>query len=167
MLKQQLQKELTDSLKSGDQLKRLVLGALLTAIKNRELNKRSQLSKTVFDKAELEEKSKLDDGEILEVVAGEVKKRKDSTEQFRGGGRKDLADKEESEMKILMAYLPEQMSEEEIRKEIQTAISEIGAKTAKEMGKVIGAVMPKVKGRADGGTVSRIAKELLSKSGIF
>jgi len=66
-----------------------------------------------------------------------------------------------------MAYLPEQMSEEEIRKEIQTAISEIGAKTAKEMGKVIGAVMPKVKGRADGGTVSRIAKELLSKSGIF
>src|SRR3989344_6597136 len=97
MLKQQLQKELTEALKSGDQLKRLVLGALLTAIKNRELNKRSQLSKTVFDKTELEEKSKLDDGEILEVVAGEVKKRKDSTEQFRGGGRKDLADKERSE----------------------------------------------------------------------
>src|SRR3989344_5070179 len=99
MLKQQLQKELTEALKSGDQLKRLVLGALLTAIKNRELNKRSQLSKTVFDKTELEEKSKLDDGEILEVVAGEVKKRKDSTEQFRGGGSKCRKRKSEKKFK--------------------------------------------------------------------
>jgi len=163
MLQEKIRKELTESLKSGDQLKRLVLGTLLTEIKNRELNKRSQLSKTIFDKAELEEKSKLDDSEILEVVAGEVKKRKDSVEQFRGGGRKDLADKEESEMKILMTYLPKQLSEEEIRKEVQTAISETGAKTTKEIGKLIGVVMPKVKGRADGGTVSRIAKELLSK----
>jgi len=97
MLKQQLQKELTDSLKSGDQLKRLVLGTLLTAIKNRELNKRSQLSKTVFDKAELEEKSKLDDGEIIEVVAGEVKKRKDAIVLYEKGNRPELAEKEQKD----------------------------------------------------------------------
>ena len=166
MLKQQLQKELIEALKSGDQLKRLVLGGLLTAIKNKELAKRTQLSKKVSDTAELEKQSQLDDEEVLEVIASEVKKRKDSAEQFQNGGRKDLAEKEESETKILTAYLPQQMSEEEVRKEVREAISGTGAKTAKEIGKVISAVMSRVKGQADGGTVSRIVKELLSKSEI-
>ncbi len=164
MLKEQLQKELTESLKSGDQLKRLVLGTLLTAIKNRQLAKRTQLSKTTADSVELEKQSQLNDEEILETIAGEVKKRKDSIEQFRNGGRNDLAEKEESEMKILVSYLPQQLSEEEVRKEVSDAISKTGAKTLQDLGKVIGAVMSKVKGRAGGGVVSKIAKEFLESN---
>ena len=161
MLKQQLQKDLNESLKSGNQLKRLVLGMVMTAIKNKELGKRQQLSKTVSDTGELEKQSQLTDEEIIEVVAGEVKKRKESVEQFKAGGREELAQKEKSEMDILLAYLPEQMGESEICAEIQKTISETGATSAKDVGKVIGAVMAKLKGRADGGMVSKIVKKLL------
>src|SRR3989344_6741869 len=113
MLKQQLQKELNESLKAGDQIKRLVLGMVMTSIKNRELGKRQQLSKTVSDTGELEKQSQLTDEEILEVIASEVRKRKESVEQFKAGGREELAQKEKSEMDILLAYLPEQMCEDE------------------------------------------------------
>lgn len=164
MLQEQIRQELNQALKSGDQLKRLVLGTLLTAVKNRQLAKRTQLSKTVTDSAELEKQSQLNDEEILEAIVGEVKKRKDSIEQFKNGGRNDLAEKEESEMKILVSYLPEQLSEEEIRKEVSDAIAKTGAKTPQDMGKVIGTVMSKIKGRADGGTISKIAKELLGSN---
>ena len=161
MLKQQLQKDLNESLKSGDQLKRLVLGMLMTAVKNKELVKRQQLSKSVSDASELEKQSQLTDEEILETIASEVKKRKEAIEQFKTGGREELAQKEKSEMDILIAYLPEQMSEEDIHTEIQKTITELNASSVKDMGKVIGAVMAKLKGRADGGLVSKIAKELL------
>lgn len=161
MLKQKLQKELGESLKSGDQVKRLVLGMVMTAIKNKELIKRQQLSKTASDTGELEKQSQLTDEEVLEVIASEVKKRKESVEQFQAGGREELAQKEKAEMDILLTYLPEQMGEDEIRAEIQKTISELNASGPKDMGKVIGAVMAKLKGRADGGLVSKIAKELL------
>lgn len=161
MLKEKIQKDLNETLKSGDQLKRLVLGMLMTAIKNRELSKRQQLSKTVSDAVKLEEESRLTDDEALEVISSEVKKHKESIEQFRAGGREELAQKEKSEMDILLVYLPEQLNEEGVRAEIQKTISEINAQGQKDMGKVIGAVMAKFKGRADGGMVSKIAKELL------
>ncbi len=161
MLKEKLQKELNEALKSGDQLKRSVLGLLMTAIKNREVGKRTQLSKTTSDIPELEKQSQLTDDEILEVIAGEAKKRKEAIEQFKAGGREDLAQKERSEMDILAAYLPEQASEEEVRAEIQKVIADLNAQGPKDMGKVIGAAMAKLKGKADGGTVSKIAKELL------
>jgi len=163
-LKEQLQKELTGSLKAGNQLKRMVLGTLMTAVKNKELAKRGQIGKTTNDTKELEEKSRLTEEEVLEVISSEVKKRKDSVEQFKKGGRHDLANKEKAEMDILLAYLPEQLSEEEIKNEIQKVIEELGGVIgSKEMGKVIGAVMAKLKGRADGGLVSKIAKKLLVK----
>lgn len=163
-LKEQLQKELTGSLKAGNQLKRMVLGTLMTAVKNKELAKRGQIGKTTNDTKELEEKSRLTEEEVLEVISSEVKKRKDSVEQFKKGGRHDLANKEKAEMDILLAYLPEQLSEEEIKNEIQKVIEERGGVIgSKEMGKVIGAVMAKLKGRADGGLVSKIAKKLLVK----
>lgn len=166
MLKQKLQEDLNKSLKSGDQLKRLVLGMVMTAIKNRELAKRQQLSKTVSDTVGLEKQSQLTDEEIIEAIAGEVKKRKEAIEQFRAGGREELAQKEKSEMDILLTYLPEQMSENEIRAEVQKIISELGTPPAgglgsKDMGRVIGAVMAKLKGRADGSVVSKIVKKLL------
>ena len=162
MLKQQLQKELTEALKSGNQLKRLVLGTLMTAVKNKELAKRGQIGKETNDPRELEQKSQLGTEEVLEVIAGEVKKRRDSIEQFSAGGRPDLAEKEKLEMEILAAYLPEQLSEEKVRNQIQFTIEELSATSPKEMGKVIGAVMAKLKGRADGTLISKIVKELLT-----
>ncbi len=161
MLKEQLQKELNEALKAGDQLRRSVLGLLMTAIKNRELAKRQQLTKTVTEIPELEKQSQLTDDEVLEVIASEVKKRKEAIEQFKTGGREELAQKEKSEMDILVVYLPEQVSEEEVRAEVQKIIAELNAQGPKDMGQVIGAVMAKLKGRVDGGTVSKIAKELL------
>jgi len=142
-------------------LKRSVLSLLLTAIKNKELAKRQKLSKTVSGIEELEKQSQLTDEEILEVIAGEAKKRKEAIEQFQAGGREDLAQKEKSEMNILASYLPEQASEEEVRAEVKRVITELNAQGLKDMGKVIGAVMSKFKGRVEGEKVSKIAKELL------
>ncbi|MEX1064236.1 MAG: GatB/YqeY domain-containing protein [Candidatus Paceibacterota bacterium] len=161
MLKQDIQKAMTDSLKSGDATKRLVLGMLMTSIKNRELSKRGQLSKTVNDPVELEKQSQLSDEEVLEALSGEVKKRKESIEQYMSGGREELAEKEKVEMAILMEYMPEQMDEEAVRAEVQKTVAELGAQGPKDMGKVIGAVMAKLKGKAPGDLVSKIAKELL------
>lgn len=161
MIKQQLQNDLNMALKEKDQLKRLVLGMLMTAVKNKELMKRQQLSKTISDAGELEKQSQLMDEEIIGVIGSEVKKRKEAMEQFKTGGRDDLAQKEKSELDILLTYLPEQLSEDGIRAEVQKTISELGAAGIKDMGKVIGAVMAKLKGKADGGAVSKIVKELL------
>lgn len=161
MLKEKLQKDLNESLKTGDSLKRLVLGLVMTAIKNKELMKRQQLSRTTSDVMQLEKQSQLTDEEVIEVIAGEVKKRREAIEQFKAGGRDELAQKEKSEMDILLTYLPEQLSEEEVRTEIQKTITEIGANGIKDMGKVIGAVMAKLKGKVEGGLVSKIVKELL------
>lgn len=165
MLKEQLKKENNESLKSGNQLKRLVLGMLLSAIQNRELNKRAKLSETTADTAELEKQSQLNDEEVLEAVASEIKKRKESVEQFEAANRKELADKEKAEIEILSVYMPAQASEEEIRAEVEKAIKDMGKPphSWRECGgKVIGAVMAKLKGKADGGTVSKIVKELLT-----
>ena len=137
------------------------MSLLMTAIKNRELAKRQQLSKTMTDIAELEKQSQATDDEVLEVIASETKKRREAIEQFKAGGREDLAQKEKSEMDILASYLPEQASEEEVRAEVQKAIAELNAQGLKDMGRVIGTVMAKLKGKIDGGTVSKIVKELL------
>jgi len=171
MLKEKLQQDLKDALKGGDSQKRTVIGMVLAAIKNREFDKRTKLSKTEKDVSKLEEQSNLNEKEIIETISSEIKKRKDSIEQYKKGGRPELAEKEKKEAEILMVYMPEQMSEEQIRDEVKKGIAEIrsassgqvGAKDVKEMGKVLGAVMPKLKGKADGQTVSRIVKEELAK----
>src|SRR3989344_144678 len=159
MLKERIQNELKESLKKGDQNKRLVLGMLMTSVKNKELAKRQQLSKILSDATDMENQSQLSDDEIIEVISSELKKRKESVEQFIAGGRQELVDKERAEIDILLTYLPEQLNEEEISKEIKSIISSLGAQGLKDMGKVISAVMTKLKGRADGTTVSRIVKE--------
>lgn len=161
MLKDQIKKEQIAAMKAGNQLKRTVLGSLMAVIKNKELNKRGQLFSSIADTAKLEEAIQLEDAEVLEVIMSEVKKRKDSVEQFGAGGREDLARQEQQEMAILAVYLPEQASEEDIRREVVSAVEQSGAKDIKEMGKVIGLVMAKLKGRADGGLVSKLVKEVL------
>lgn len=161
MLKEQIQKEINDALKSGDKIKRLVLGMLLSSAKNREIIKRAQLNKIVNDKDQLENQSQLNDEEILETIASEVKKRKEAIEQFNAGNRQELARKEKIEMDILLNYLPAQLSEEEIKMEVKKILNELDVTDIKETGKVIGKIMTKLKGRADGGLVSRIVKEEL------
>lgn len=147
MLKEKLQQDVKDALKSGDRKKRMVLGMVLSAIKNKEIEKRGELSEE----------------DIVAVIASEIKKRRDSLDQYQKGGRLDLAEQEKKEAEMLMAYMPEQMSEDEVRAEVKKAVSETGANNMKEMGKVIGAVMAKVKGKADGQIVSQMVKEELSK----
>jgi hypothetical protein len=147
MIKDKLQQDVKDALKSGDSKKRMVLGMVLSAIKNKEIEKKGELS----------------DDDVVAVISTEIKKRKDSVEQYEKGGRPELAEQEKKEAEMLMTYMPEQMSEEDIRNEVKKTITETGIKDIKEMGKLIGAVMVKVKGKADGQVVSRLVKEELSK----
>lgn len=161
MLKEKLKEDMKAALKSGDTMKRMLLGMVLSSVKNREFDKRAKLSKTITETTELEKAAELNDEETLEVVASEIKRRKDSVAEYTKGGRPELAEGEQKEADLLMAYMPEQMSDDAIQAEVKKAISETGATSAKDMGKVIGAVMPKVKGKADGNRVSQIVKELL------
>src|SRR3989344_3009106 len=164
MLKEKLQQDVKEALKSGNALKRMVLSMVISAIKSRELDKRGRLSKNEPDSVKLEEASKLTDEEIVEVLSSEIKKRKDSVEQYAKGGRPELAEKEQNEIDVLMVYMPEQMSENDIKSEVVKAIKDTGASGPKDTGKVIGVVMAKVKGKADGVLVSRLVKEELQKS---
>src|SRR3989344_5447528 len=138
MLKEKLQTDVKEALKAGDSQRRMVLGLVLSAVKSRELEKRGKLSKTEQDTSKLEELSKLNEEEIIEVISSEIKKRKDSIEQYNKGGRPELAEKEKNGLSP------------------PKSIVERG-------GQVIGSVMTKVKGKADGTMVSRIVKEELSK----
>ena len=149
-------------MKSGNSAKRMALGMVMSTIKNKELEKRSKLSKTETDVAKLDEISKLSDEEIIDVISSEIKKRKDSITSYQSGGRPELAEKENEEIGFISIYMPEQLSEEAIREEIKKTITEVGASSIKDMGKVIGAVMAKIKGKADGQLVSQIVKELLA-----
>lgn len=103
----------------------------------------------------------LTDDEELSVLSREMKQRRDSLREFEQAGRDDLAEKVKSEIAIVEKYMPEQLSEDDIRQIVQEAINQTGASSAKEFGKVMGAVMPKVKGKADGNLVNAIVKELL------
>ncbi len=102
------------------------------------------------------------DEDVLDVIEKEIKKRKESIELYKQGNRQDAADKEQQELEILQAYLPEQMPEDEVRNLVKEAITTTGATTPQDMGKVMGALMPKVKGKADGTLVSSIVKKELA-----
>ena len=111
---------------------------------------------------EIDSKKELDDEAVIGVISKEVKMRKDSVEEFKKGGREDLVAKTEAEIAVLMPYLPQQLSEDEIRSLVQAAVEQVGASSPKDMGKVMGVLMPKVKGRADGQLVNTIVKEALN-----
>lgn len=112
--------------------------------------------------ARISKGGELSDNDLIAVVQREIKKRKEAAESFRQGDRIELAEKEEKEAEVLMDYLPEQLSDEQLSKIIEEVINETGAVAVSDMGKVIGAVMPKVAGKADGGRVSALVKEKLS-----
>ena len=140
-----------------------VLRMVLAVVLNKEKEKRMKLSKDENDLSKLDEASKLTDEEVLEVISSEVKKRKDSIEQFEKGNRQDLADQEKRELEILMEYMPEQMNEEEVRKIVVNKIKEIDASGLQDIGKVMGAIMGQLKGKADGNLVNKIVQEELKK----
>lgn len=112
-------------------------------------------------KKEIDERIDLDDAGLIKIASSLVKQRQDSIEQFRQGGREDLATKEEAEMKFLQSYLPQQMSESELRSLIDAAIAESGAASPKEMGAVMKLLMPKTAGKVDGKLMSQIVTEKL------
>ncbi len=101
------------------------------------------------------------DADILQLVQKGIKSRRDSAEQFRNGGREEQAAAEEKEIEVLMEFMPPQMDEQEILELAKAAIAETGAESKADMGKVMGALMPKVQGKADGTLVSKIVNELL------
>lgn len=162
-LKEKIKQDVNEALKAKEELKASVLRLLVSAIQSRETDKRTKIwkQKPDMDSAKLEKESQLNEEEIIEVVSSEVKKRKESIAAYTQGGRKELADKEAAELVILKQYLPDEIPEEELRKLVKEAIEKSGAQSIKEMGKIMGILMPKVKGRADGGSISQIVKEFL------
>ncbi|MDP2735407.1 MAG: GatB/YqeY domain-containing protein [bacterium] len=145
-LKEQVKQDLISSLKAGDSLRSLTLRMLLAAMVNKEK----------------EGKGEVTEDQLLEVVAAEAKKRREAAEAFAKGGRSEQALKEQEELKVLLYYLPEQLSEQEIRDLVKEAVAKTGASSIKDMGKVMAHLAPQTKGRADGGKVSFVVKELLS-----
>lgn len=138
--------DLKKSIKEQDKGRLSILRGLKSAIKNKQVELRKELS----------------DDQILGVISSEIKKGKEAIEKFIQGAREDLVKKEETEIKILSSYLPPQLSEEEIKEIVTQAIEEISASSPKDLGRVMKSVMPKMVGRADGREVNRIARELLS-----
>lgn len=112
---------------------------------------------------EIDRKQELSDDEVLDVLAKEVKTRRDSMEEFKKANRPDLVESLEQEIVILMNYLPEQLNEAEVRTLVASAVAETQAVSPKEMGKVMAVLMPKVKGRADGKLVNTIVREMLNQ----
>lgn len=144
-LKEQLNNDFKEAMRNRDQLRKNVITLIRSEIKQIEVDKR----------IELEEQ------DIIEIISRQLKQRKDALEEFNKGNREDLAKQAEEEAQILLSYLPEQLSEEEITKIIKETIAETGANSIKEMGKVMAAIMPKVKGIADGKLVNQIVREQL------
>lgn len=163
MTREQIQKDLKEALKGGRAIQLSTLRMLLAAVATKETEKRTKLWKDNPDSSpeSLERESRLTPEEIIQVVASEVKKRSEAALEFERGQRPDLAEKEKKEIEFLKVYLPQQLSEEEIKKLARELIKEIGASGPKDIGRVMGSIMSKVKGRADGNLVSKAVKELL------
>lgn len=144
-LKEQIKNDLKSSMKNGDNTIRDVLRMLSSDIKNAEINKGSEI----------------DDEKIVEIIKKNVKSHKDSIEQYTKGDREDLAGQEKIELEILEKYMPEQMSEDEIRKIVVDIIKKSEAVSASDFGKIMGMVMKKIGNKADGNLVSKVVKEEL------
>ncbi len=148
-LKDTINEHMKEAMRSKDQARLETIRMLRAAIQRREVDERITL----------------DDTQVMAVIEKMIKQGRDAIEQFKQGGRQDLADKEEAQIAVFKAYLPEPLSDAEIDRLIDAAIGETGAASAKDMGKVVGAVKAKVAGRADMGKVSGRIKEKLAARG--
>jgi len=144
-IKKQLRDALTEALKSGEAQRKTTLRMALASIKN----------------AEVEAREDLDDDLVLNLLQKEVKARQETIKGAKQANRPDLIEKAEQEIKILNEFLPEQLSAEELKALVQEAIQESGASSMADIGKVMGALMPKIRGRADGKQANQFVRELL------
>jgi len=145
-LKEKLDQDLKEAIKQRDERRKSALRMVKTAIRRLEVEKMRELS----------------DEEIQQVIAQEVKRHRQSIEEFSKGGREDLAEAEKAELEILQAYLPEALSEEEIEAAARRVIEEIGATDPRQLGEVMRRLMPQLKGRAEGKVVNQIVREILA-----
>ena len=149
-LKEIINNDLKQAMREKKQGVLLVLRMLLSALKEKEIALRKG------------EEINLTEEQVVEVIASEIKKRKDSVLAYEQGGREDLAQKEKDEILILEKYLPAQLSDEELEKIVKEEIASFGEAGLKDMGKIIGRIMPRVKGKTDGGRVSEMVKRFLA-----
>ncbi|MZG52482.1 MAG: GatB/YqeY domain-containing protein [Nitrospinae bacterium] len=145
-LKEKLLSDMKEAMKSKDSVKLGTVRSVISAVKNQEIDSKKELNEE----------------EILTLVSREVKKRKEAAALYEKGGRPELKDKEIQEMEILKTYLPEQVSEEELRKRIQEVISETGAQGMKDFGKIMKTLVPEFKGKADNALIKELANEYLN-----
>ncbi|WP_257455416.1 GatB/YqeY domain-containing protein [Archangium lipolyticum] len=148
-VRERIDADLKDAMRSKNELHTSVLRMLKSAIKYKEVEPGAS--------------GPLDEGAILQVIGTLIKQRRDSVEQYKTGGRPELAEKEEQEISVLQNYLPKQLSADELRAEVQAAITQAGAKSAKDMGAVMKLLTPKLQGRAEGRAISEEVKNQLSK----
>ena len=144
-LREKIDTDTKEALKSGAKDKLSTLRMLNAALKNKQIDKRRPLTEE----------------EVFETVSSLIKQRKDSIEQFAKGGRQDLVDKDTAEVAVLEVYLPQQMSREELEVMVRDAVAQSGAQGARDMGKVMKALIPMVGGRADGKLISELVKNAL------
>ena len=142
-----LNEDMVVAAKAKDKIRLSAIRMLKTALHNKEIDLMRPLNET----------------ETMQILSALVKQRKDSIEQFAKGGRMDLVEKEEAELKILQDFMPAQMSDEDVEALIQKAIDEVGAVSVKDMGKVMKVLMPQIAGRADGKAAGEKVKALLSR----
>jgi uncharacterized protein YqeY len=148
-LKAALESGLKDAMRAGDRVAVSAIRLSLSEVKNVEIDKRRPL----------------EDGEVVQVLRASLKKRHESIDLFRQGGRQDLVEKESAEAKVLERFLPAAMSAAELVALVDAAVAETGASAPRDMGKVMKVLVPRVAGRADGAEVSRLVKERLSGAG--
>lgn len=149
-LKDQIMADLKQAMKNKDQERLRVLRSLKSKLLEREISERKEGEATLSDE------------QAIEVLMKAAKQRKESIEQFEEGGRDDLVASEKKELEVINSYLPEMLSEDEIRDIARDKIEQLGAENMADMGKVMGAVMQELKGKAEGSLVSKVVKEELS-----
>ncbi|MFP4975594.1 GatB/YqeY domain-containing protein [Paenibacillus sp. CN-4] len=144
-LSERLNEDMKQAMKSKDKFALSTIRMVRSTIKNLEIDL----------------KRDLDDSEVLDILSREIKQRKDALQEFEKAGRDELAESTRAEIEIIQKYLPEQLSEEELKVIVQQTIQETGASSKSEMGKVMSALMPKIKGRADGKLVNQTVQQFL------
>lgn len=145
-LKERLTADLRQAQKSGDKARMTVLRLVIAGVKNAEIDKRGPL----------------DDAGVIEVLSREAKQHRESISEFAKGNRQDLVDRNEEELAILMEYLPEQMSRADIQSLARQVMEQVSARGPADKGKVMGQLMPQLKGKADGKEVNEVVTELLA-----
>lgn len=149
-LQERLINEMKEAMRSGDKSKVSVIRMVRSSLKNKEIEK---------GKGKL-----LSEEEVIQVIVSSVRQRRDSIDEFKKGGRQDLVDKEEAEIRILQTFLPGQITNEELVKTIKETIEDVKAVGIRDMGQVMKILVPKIVGKADPASVSNIVKEILTKT---